>query len=286
MKPNEDRDQRKAGSKEPVAHVRVHLVNVIPVVGLDLTFLWKQMRWNNPRSLVTRYTSAIAAASNGLVQYHIVSDRNVMKPFPLVDGYQYTGDELREVIERKKNAHTPSFADYKFMLDGEILDSIRQNQVDEVWIMAHPFAGLWEAAMGGPDAFNVNGGPILETASAGRRFVVMGFNYERGLAEMLESFGHRVERTLSRAFGADQQLDWYYRRENYGVVPRPAVTQWEQYLSDHGTVHRDAGAPKLNPDGSAADYSWRSSMEDHHQNWLAGLLPDWWRRVVNVNDYF
>lgn len=277
MKPTEEKKQ--------IVVVRVHVVYLVPIVGMSSTFLWKQMNWNNPRILVNDYIHAISAASKGLVQYQVASESTVNRPFPLTDGYEYRTEELLEVITRKKEVHTPSGMDYKPMLTLDIMRAIRLKQVDEVWVMGYPYAGMWESAMGGPDPFFVNGGPILGTESAGRRFVVMGFNYERGVGEMLESFDHRVERMLCRAFDADRYLEWFYKRENYGVVPKPAGNPWEQFLIDQGTVHREAGAPKQQ-DGQPADYYWHHGIEEHHRRWLGGLQADWWKRIVNVNDYF
>lgn len=277
-------DEATSSAKQIITS-RVHVINLVPMVGMQPEAMWKYFNWNNPRTLIHEYIGAIATASNGLVSYQVVSESTVIRPFPLVDGYQYSEQELLEVIQRKKDGHTPSAADYKSMLTPEILRDIRLKKVDEVWVMGYPYAGLWEAAMGGPDPYDVNGGPIIGTQAAGRRFVVMGFNYERGVGEMLESFGHRVERTLARAFDAHDFLFWLYDRKNYGHVSRPARDEWEQFLIDEGTVHREAGAPAMQ-NGQPADYFWYHGIEEHHRRWLGSLQADWWKNVVNVNDYF
>jgi hypothetical protein len=55
--------------------------------------------------------------------------------------------------------------------------------------------------MGGPGAFWCNAPPLAAGAEhAARRFVIMGYNYERGVGEMLENLGHRAESILSHAF--------------------------------------------------------------------------------------
>jgi hypothetical protein len=69
-----------------------------------------------------------------------------------------------------------------------------------VWLFAFPYAGYYESRMGGPGAFWCNAPPLERTETAGRRFVVMGFNYERGVGEMLEDLGHRAESILSHVF--------------------------------------------------------------------------------------
>ena len=265
---------------------KVHVIYLAPMMGSKPQYLWKYMNWNDPRKLVEEYIRAITIASKGEVSYQVVSADEVVRPYPLEDGYRYGEEELLDVILHHREAHQPERMDYRAMLSADLLQFIRRGKVDEVWVMGYPYAGLWEAAMGGPDPFNVNGGPIMGTAAAGRRFVVMGFNYERGVGEMLESFGHRVERTLARTFDRDQVLNWYYKRENYGVVPSPAANEWDQFLADQGTVHREAGAPAHLPDGSFADYFWHHGIEEHHRRWLGALQAEWWKHVVHVNDYF
>ena len=54
--------------------------------------------------------------------------------------------------------------------------------------------------MAGPGAFWCNAPPLEGTRQATRRFVIMGFNYERGVGEMLEDLGHRAESILSHVF--------------------------------------------------------------------------------------
>jgi len=58
-----------------------------------------------------------------------------------------------------------------------------------------PDAGFWESARAGRGAYSCNSPPIKGIRTS-NLFVIMGFNYERGAGEMLESFGHRVESIL------------------------------------------------------------------------------------------
>ena len=56
--------------------------------------------------------------------------------------------------------------------------------------------------MAGKGAFYINGGPIgYDKIRSKRPFVIMGFNYERGVAEMLHDLCHRTESTMSRIYG-------------------------------------------------------------------------------------
>src|SRR5262249_36871136 len=69
------------------------------------------------------------------------------------------------------------------------------------------------SAMAGQGAFYINGGVFgADKVKCKRAFAIMGFNYERGVAEMLHDLCHRTESTMSRVFGGWQveklDTDW------------------------------------------------------------------------------
>ena len=88
----------------------------------------------------------------------------------------------------------------QILLDFNIPEMVDAGQVDEVWMFAFPYGGFYESRMAGPGAFFCNAPPLSGAGSGTRRYVIMGFNPERGIGEMLESFGHRCEDTLRRVY--------------------------------------------------------------------------------------
>src|SRR5258708_12472472 len=84
--------------------------------------------------------------------------------------------------------------------------------------------------MAGPDAFWCNAPPLTNTAVSQRRFVIMGFSYERGVGEMLEDLGHRAESIIGHVFeGARGDANLWERFTRYDQnVPGQA---------ECGTVH-------------------------------------------------
>jgi hypothetical protein len=54
--------------------------------------------------------------------------------------------------------------------------------------------------MGGPGAFWCNAQPLANTSASKRRFVMMGFSYERYIGEMFEAYGHRAESLMEKTF--------------------------------------------------------------------------------------
>jgi hypothetical protein len=102
--------------------------------------------------------------------------------------------------------------DYQALLERfDLLQRIEKREIDEVWVMGFPYAGLYESVMAGAGAFWCNAPPLPNTAACKRRFVIMGFSYERELGEMLHSFDHRCEAILAQVFNCLDFLSWTYR---------------------------------------------------------------------------
>lgn len=173
----------------------------------------KAMGWNDPDQLVADYIADVRECSQNLVTYQVV-DRVEVDEFPkLIDGFQYDAATYVQLVQGKAPPHVPGAIDYlNILAQFNTLSRVANNEIDEVWVMAFPFAGLWESAMAGRGAFFCNGGPIDKTSQCPRRFVVMGFNFERGVGEMLEDLGHRAETVLAHVFGSENFWQWAYTR--------------------------------------------------------------------------
>jgi len=111
-----------------------------------------------------------------------------------------------------KSWHEPDLVDFQLLVEQfELLPKIASGALDEVWLFAYPYAGYYESLMAGPGAFWCNSPPLRGTAASGRRFVIMGFNYERGVGEMLESFGHRAESILHAVYADRRGQDKFQK---------------------------------------------------------------------------
>lgn len=157
--------------------------------------------WNDPDLLTSRYIQDLHDVSHGYVNYEI-SEQIEVDRFPVnADGFVYDGDEYMSCIRNRRGFHQPDGTDYyRILADFAIIDRINRDTIDEVWLFAFPYAGFWESIMAGPGAFWCNAPELTSTAYAQRRFVVMGFSYERGVGEMLENLGHRAESIIGRVF--------------------------------------------------------------------------------------
>lgn len=261
---------------QPAAIVSRKVLMVVydPIVDAGTRLkLSKKMGWQAVDSLSAGFISDILETSGGLARYQIV-ERVEVNDFPLkADGFRYTAQSYAEVVSSAAQAHQPDLFNYdEFIQRFNILQRVATNEIDEVWVFAFPFAGLYESTMGGLGAFWCNSQPLTRTFSCPRRFVIMGFSYERGIGEMLESFGHRAEAIMQKV----------YSRET------PENNLWQKFIrydkshpgqSECGNIHF---APN-----SESDYDWgnmrivNSRCDDWYQfpN-LTGAF-----KQVNANDW-
>jgi len=206
------------------------------------------MGYNDPVRLMDMYSKELFELSNGLATYSFSYVKFVSSIPMKSDGFQYKADDLEQVLaHRGLGAHHPDEADYDLMLrETGALQNIIDNVIDEVWLFGPPYGGFYESRECGSSPRFVNS-PGLGLLGV-RNFIVMGFNYEREVGEMLEDFGHRAESML---------------------FMQPGFAEWTK---EHGTVHR------LPAD--TEDYQWQGmGILKHHQQWLSAIKPEWWKII-------
>lgn len=180
--------------------------------------LSEYMHWNSVEELGKGFMSDILQVSGGLVRYQIVQRIDV-DAFPAkVNGYVYDAETYLDVLRGGRPPYMPQEADYHAIIKRfSILQRVAKNEIDEVWIFNFPHAGFYESMMAGPKAFWCNAPPLQQTEASRRRFVIMGFSYERGVGEMLENMGHRAESIMEKTFenlsGEDHLWHRFIRHE-------------------------------------------------------------------------
>ena len=266
--------------------------------------------WGRVENLATGFMTDILQNSHSLARYQVV-ERVDVDGFPVkVDGFRYTPQTYLDVLRGVSMPHMPQEVDYYAILDQfNLLDRVARGEIDEVWTFGFPHAGFYESIMAGPKAFWCNAPALKNTSASKRRFVIMGFSYERGVGEMLESFGHRAESMLMKTFeplsGDDNLWERFTRYEK--IAPGKAAV---------GTIHF---APN-----SERDYDWNNpsivksecydwllnfpefkgdirrvsasewgygDIRAHHQWWLKhiphaagrrnGIHHDWWQYIID-----
>lgn len=229
--------------------------------------------WNDPDDLAHQYVRDVAEASYGMVQYRIV-ERHEVDGYPVKqDGFTYTDESYLRLWRARAGFHQPDGADYLQLLKSvQFIEKVEADQADELWLFGFPYAGYYESAMGGRGAIWCNAPPIRGTQQVSRRFVVMGFSYERDVGCMLENLGHRAESIMEHVF-----------RD----TPR-AANLWRQFTLYDKIAPGQSGCGNVHfAPNSERDYDWgnRRTVPSTCDDWLA--FPDSHNitRLVNCSEW-
>ncbi len=266
--------------------------------------------WNDPDCLARQYIADLEYASGGYVRYRIVERIDADWFPPKIDGFRYTGESY-VAAWRSRRMHEPDRIDYVAQVRVfDLIGRYERGEFDEVWFFSFPYAGDYESTMVGRNAFWCNSPPVPETGHCSGRFVIMAFNYERGVDCMLENFGHRVESIMRRVFAAHppQQNLWdlftrydqtHPDQAHCGNVhfapnserdydwgnPRPVISYCDDWLT----------FPELPGRARWVDCrEWGGGdMRLHHLWWLShlpcvsgetfGVSNNWWSYVIDPN---
>ena len=304
-------DEPAGGQPAPVTR-RVSLIihnPRVPSAGGEP--LDKVLRWNDTHRLVEGYINDLRECSGGYLNYEIVETITVDKFPRKADGFTYTADGFVKAWTERKGFHDPDMVDYDALLEEfDMVRKVDEDKVDEFWLFAFPYAGYYESIMGGPGAFWCNAPPLTQTAHASKRFIIMGFNYQRGVGEMLEAFGHRAESIMKHTFrherGGDNLWERFYRHEFKN--PGQAEVGWMHYAPnserdyDWGNKRMVRSRwrtwrnfPNLEGEAQQVDCTdWGNGDIRLHHKWWFELLPkiggaadgiayNWWKYIVDPN---
>jgi hypothetical protein len=218
--------------------------------------LREYFRWYEPDDLANAYRDDVAWATYGYAQYDIVQ-RIVVDGYPIKrDGFRY--DEASYLAAwQQRNFHQPDGVDYLALVrEFAIIEQINSGKIDEVWLFGHPYGGYYESIMGGPGAFFCNAPVLSGTEHAQRRFVIMGFNFERGVGEMLEDLGHRAESILFKVYeqvhNAANLWERFYQCQKSLLDTHP-TPYWQRQHKTSGVT--ECGNVHFAPN-STRDYDW------------------------------
>lgn len=305
----------------PFVEPKVLVITFAPVVHDQAgKRLYEANDWNDPRELMPGYIHDVQACSHGYVRYRIVDEIEV-DAFPVkLDGFRYTTASFQACLAGEQPWHQPDAVDYRAIFKQfNVLGRFRRREIDEVWLWGFPYGGFWESTMAGFRAYFCNSQPVPGVWTW-RTLMTMGFNYERGVGEMLEAFGHRVESIMRHVYGS-----W----EHAPVSARSPTHAWNRFTlydkvapgeASCGTVHfapnsdqdYDWGNPRTvmstaddwlhYPDLTGEKLpmnctQWgNGDIREHHRWWLArlphaegrnpdGKLNNWWPYVADFNRF-
>lgn len=296
---------------------RVLVLNYDPLIEAEGNRrLHKVLAFRDPRTLCDGYIADVRACSNGYVRYKIAAWKDLDEHPVKKDGFRYTDESFLAMWRSKpRRHHEPDAIDYHAIINAhDIARRVDSGDIDEVWLFSYPYTGTWESTMAGPSAYFCNSDP-LPGVKTKRNFVIMGFNYERGVGEMLEDLGHRTESILTRVYGswngakvrhAWDRFTLYDKiapgRSGCGNVhfapnsekdydwgnKRPVVSACDDWL-DYPNL---TGATRV---VSASDWG-NGYIRSHHRWWLErlprapgrapdGRLANWWNYVIDFNSH-
>ena len=216
----------------PVHPKVLMIVHNPPVPSEGNKRLTEIFKWHDPEKLAKGYIEDLKKVSGGYLNYEIVERIDSDLFPPKTDGFAYTADHYVKVMRGQEKAHDPDWLDYHKRIETfDLQNRFNNGDFDEVWFFSFPYAGEYESIMGGPGGFWCNAPAIKNTDRFKRRFVMMGFNMERGVDCMLENFGHRTESIMTELYkrrGKNQDM-WklftQYEKQN----PGDAQCGWMHY---------------------------------------------------------
>jgi hypothetical protein len=307
--------QPSSASAGPREHlrVRVYVLDFDPLMD-DGVALSAERGWNDPLALDEEYRADVASASAGVAEQRTVRT-SVVRAYPVKPGgFTFTNAQYLGCLSDASPTYCGGLIDYAAVLNtryderfGSACEALAQKRVDEVWLWGGPWFGYLE--------YRIAEAQTLCPRVA-RRFVVMGFSYERTVAEMLHNLGHRAEALVQGGIGLtlwdrfDGQRDRY--AEDYTCPAQPDADHPEvDATSTHvGNVHfppnaychyqYDRDHPVLSDADDWANFpnltgrqtvvnasTWGSTQRGFLIWWLGrfprhpgiadGVQTDWWR---------
>jgi hypothetical protein len=281
-----------------VVSPRVLVINFDPIIDAQGTRLTTQMGWNNIDDLITGFIADIDEVSYGLVKYQYTRTNRIdVNEFPRkTDGFQYTAASYLAMMQDDKTHHEPDSLDYwKIVNDYHLIDRVMSNQIDEVWLFGGPYFGFWESHMVGKGAIWCNSPVLANSDQCTRRFVIMGFNYQRGVAEMIHDIGHRMESIMAFVYDSFDTLQNAYNAVNPNVEPPVSPDRFMNPKNDFerfilfekiapgrpgvGLVHTPPNADK--------DFDWQDlkTVLSTCDDWLNYPNLQGTRRLINCNEW-
>lgn len=245
-------------------------------------------RWRDPVLLSNKLIFHFREATDSVVNFQIVE---TVKDGPLFTRYYgnfMTASQYYALLKEPGWASLRNAADsgklwfdYREFVKYHHYDEKRNSgQIDEVWVFAGPYLGMYESQLMGPNAFWWNSPPIKDGTALKKLLSVMGLNYERGVDQAFHSFGHRVESAIVQAYHQAQGRPWNPRSTN--PTPWDLFTRIDKDLP--GQAH--VGNVHFPPNGTRDyDYGNTRIVRSYAENWYRYPYLFAQSSDVNVNTW-
>ena len=230
----------------------------------------EEFGWRDPKQLSNKLVFHFKEATDSVVNFQFVEiiDANIL--FTRFYGNFLSVTQYVELLKepgwktlRAAEDSGQIWFDYREMVKYYHFDEKRNNDsIDEVWVFAAPFLGMYESQLMGPKAFWWNSPPIKDGTALNKLLSVMGLNYERGVDQAFHSFGHRVESALAYAYFEATGLNWNSTRTN--------PTPWDLFTRIEKDMPGEAHVGNVHfPPNGAHDYDYGNStiVKSFAENW-------------------
>jgi hypothetical protein len=253
LEPAVERVTRPTGPQAAPLEIPVYAIVYDPVIDAGTGQHYSQSVDRDVNALITSFVADLEEGSHGHLHYR-VAVREALDESPILE------NAAQSFAVSAAQSQTPASGQFDYprlLKQFDIARRVAAGEFDEVWVFAPPGAGLYESRMAGKGAFWCNS-PAIEGVNA-PRFVVMGFALNRGVGNMLESYGHRAEAILAKAFEKTRSDSNLFKR--FTRTDKEAPGQAEV-----GTLH-------LAPN-SLQDYDWGNTrrVPSRCDNWYR--FPD------------
>ena len=290
---------------------KVLVLNFDPIIDSSGKRAHDHFSWHDPHKLAKQYKLDMYHASKGSVRYKISKWEDIDGYPKKADGFRYTDASWKDCINNG-NCHMPDKVDYtKIVNDHKLCQKVKSGTYDEIWMFGGPYFGYWESTMAGDDAFFLNSEPV-PNISCERDFVIMGFNYERPVANMLHDFGHRTEFTMKRVYqnwskSGDHPFAEFSRHESSdpgkarcGNTHFPPNAAKDYDYANSRSVQTSCDNYKNFPNvGSGVRQvscsEWNCNQRDYMKWWIShlprnagtadGYENNWWKYLIDFNQY-
>lgn len=207
---------------------------------------------NDPYTLTNNTIAWFKTITNNRVNY-VVTKQVELNAYPaLTDGFVYTESTYNSMITGATPVHQPVWANYNAIVsETQACELFNSGQIDELWMFGGSWFGFYESRLAGTGAFWYNS-PALSGTTCAKPMPIMGYNFERGVPEMVHNFGHRTEYTMMKVYTAWAKTRIYTNFDRFAFVQALAPSST---FSGCGTTHFPPNAPV------AYDYSNMAQMQ-------------------------
>jgi hypothetical protein len=261
--------------------VNVIVINFDPVLKTrGGATLRQHMKWSDPWKLTERMVEDAREASHGCVNYRVVEKIEFDGFTTFRNGFTYTEEAFLAMWEKDRKQANPGMTSFGWLFEKfDLAARIKAKDIREIWLWGAPYM-QWDELHWKTPGDRVpypTDNPWFyrpyDIPDVGRTIWIMGWNYERGEGEMLESYCHRIESVLALTVGRGV---WDPKRAPDNVWNRfTRVDKDFPGESEVGSVHY---APN-----STSDYDWSNTnaVWTYADDWLT--YPDLPRRKKLLN---